>query len=50
VVAFLCSSITKCVVKIFCKVIDFLLARVRLVIKRVVLQLVYVIVCAFDVA
>ena len=40
VVAFLCSSITKCVVKIFCKLIVLLLARVRLVIKRVLLQLV----------
>jgi hypothetical protein len=40
VVAFLCSSITKCVVKIFCKLIVLLLAIVRLVIKRVLLQLV----------
>jgi hypothetical protein len=40
VVAFLCSSITKCVVKIFYKLIVLLLARVRLVIKRVLLQLV----------
>jgi len=49
-VAFLCSSITKCVVKMFCKLIVLLLARERSVIKRAMLQLVEVIVCVFNVA